>query len=496
MAKPRSTPSPKPPQKATTVWAPWKRLAHQLYTLMASMEWAVVLLITLATFCVLGSFIPQESLVPVADIQRQFGDATPYLQAMGFFNIFYSPWFLGLDALFFLSIVVGSFRWLRPAWRAITLKTWMNAQHIQACHTHKQMAISAAIPPHESMATLRMALEQKGFHVTPSTPKHPWSLYAQRGSLGRVGPMLTHLGIAMTLLCTLYGAFTNFTAQVTLTPQESFYLAEAEHFQSTTTPPWWFGRIPEWKTVIKAFDIEFQPHAATLPKQFTTHLDIIDLLSGEKLASGTTSVNHPFYYDGVTFYQAQFSPTTLHQIRINNQPLQIDASERLAGRPYAVHRINATTRLFFFPLGRFTDGLPENRLHVLLEKNGILEGYGKGFKESNHNLLSLAEGQTAQRIGTISVAYDKAIMATGLQIKSAPEVPYLYLSLLILSLGCLLSFVPHHQVWFALHTEEGEGLGPPTALVWYAKAKKQRPALETSLKAVVSKMPALVFQHP
>ena len=80
-------------------------------------------------------------------------------------------------------------------------------------------------------------------------------------------------------------------------------------------------------------------------------------------------------------------------------------------------------------------------------------------------------------------------MATGLQMKYAPETAFLYMSLLILTLGCVLSFIPHHQVWFALYSEEGEGKAPPTELWWYTKAKKRHFALEEALTRCLAKMP-------
>ena len=472
-------------------WMPWKRLGKHFYYLLSSMELAIVLLVTLAMACIVGSLFPQETLVDLPQIQRQFGDLTPYLEAMGFFNVFYSGWFITLEVLFFFSIAIGSFRWLRPAWRSIRLKTLMNARHIESCSTHHAQRISSAVPPPELLATLTMALEQEGFDVTPSSPKTPWSLYAQRGYWGRVGPMLTHLGIVLTLLASLYGAFTNFTAQVLLTPQASFTLAEAEQFNTSTAPPFWWGRVPEWEVVIQDFDITFQDKAPTIPKQFLSRLQVRDALTHEVLSEGVSSVNHPWVYDGVTFYQAQFSPTTQHQLRINGKTQIIDAKETLAGRPYAVLPIDTNRRLFIFPLGRFTDGLPENRLHILLEKNGVLLGYGKGFKTENQNLWSLEEGKTPQTIEGISIAYEKAIMATGLQIKYAPEVPLLYGSLILLALGCIVSFVPHHQVWFALSAEEQEGNAPPTRMLWYARSKKRRDRLETSLHRVLSRLPLL-----
>jgi cytochrome c biogenesis protein len=309
--------------------------------------------------------------------------------------------------------------------------------------------------------------------------------------------MLTHLGISMTLLATLYGAFTNFTAQQVAEPGDAFQLAEAQGFRTSTQPPYWFGRIPRWDVVVDDFTIYFNPKAPTIPQQFKTRLRILDAKTTRLLALGETQVNRPFRYKGVTFYQAEFAPTTKHQLRINGTLQTINANQTLAGRPFARVPVDANTGLYIFPLGRFSDGMPTNRLHILVEKQGRLLGYQQGFRPENRNMLSLEEGGAAGTLGGLTLQYPKAVMATGLQIKYAPEVTFLYISLAILAAGCLLSLVPHHQVWLALYSPEAHEDGhdaPPTQLVFLPKAKKRPMALHRSLEKAFQLLPPPVYR--
>jgi cytochrome c biogenesis protein len=483
----------------TTVWHPWRNLAGLIWRFFTSMELAIVLLVALALACIAGSFIPQETLVPLGEIQGKLGNAYPYMAAMGLLNLFYSNWFLALLALFFVSVTFGSFRWLKPAWNSIRRTTLYSAEYLNASERVQHCEISPAIPPPEMLEALRQGLYNQGFTVSHTSPTHPWSLFAQRGTLGRVGPMVTHLGISLTLLAALYGAFTNFTAQELTEPGSTFTLATAEGFRTSTQPPYWYGKVPEWRVRVQAFNIEFQPKAPTVPRQFATHLTLEDPKTGQILARGITEVNKPFRYNNVTFYQAQFAPTTRHLVTINNTPVVIDANQTLAGRPYAIHSLSPQKRLFFFPLGRFTDGLPQNRLHVLMEENGQLLGYQQGFDPKNKNMLSIQEGVPRQTFAGNTIAYDKAIMATGLQIKYAPELWFLYASLALLALGCIMSLIPHHQVWLALHSPEAHENAhdaPPTQLVYLAKARKRPMALQRSLEKAFSLLaPPVYLRH-
>jgi hypothetical protein len=109
---------------------PWVSFFSGLARFLTSMELAIVLLIAIAAACVAGSLIPQETLMSLGELQAKTGDAYPYFAEMGLLNVFYSPWFLILLALFFVSVTFGSFRWLRPAWLSIRQKPLFSAQNL------------------------------------------------------------------------------------------------------------------------------------------------------------------------------------------------------------------------------------------------------------------------------------------------------------------------------------------------------------------------------
>jgi cytochrome c biogenesis protein len=481
MTKPRPQ-KPQTPSFAT----PWVGLWQLVYRQLCSMELAIVLLITLGLACVMGSLLPQENVVALDRIQYQFGDFYPYAKAMGWFTLFSSPWFIGLQALFFASVSLGSFHWLKPAYKQITQTVFLSKPNIEAFTRHKLNIPIKTQPLPQALVTLEQALGFR-FHVKEVSPSH-WLLSAQKGWLGRVGPMVVHTGIVLLLAACLVGAFTDFLGQHVAAPSQKFFLSEASVLNTSTPRPWWFGKLPTWQVRIDDFTMRFYPKAPTKVEQYETKLSILDPATGKPLASGALSVNHPFHYDGVSFYQASYQQTSGHFVKIEKSPTEkLMATETLVGRPYVKKKMSSHLTLWFFPLSRLTDGVQRNQLQVFAQVDGVLKGFGKKITDAQKESLSLVEGDAPTQFKGVTLQYVKPEIATGVQFKGATEVEAIYLAFMLLTLGFLMSQIPHWQVWGVLEADEENGI--QASLAW--RAKKQLPALEKRLSQAVKALEGL-----
>ena len=63
--------------------------------------------------------------------------------------------------------------------------------------------------------------------------------------------------------------------------------------------------------------------------------------------------------------------------------------------------------------------------------------------------LRLEEGQSGTLSG-LSIRYVKPEIATGLQIKKGPEVPWMYLSYLIIIGGTIMCIFSQRRIWMAI----------------------------------------------
>ena len=344
---------------------------------------------------------------------------------------------------------------------------------MQACAEHW-----GPLPTPHALPHWGQALRALGYTVRqapPSSPLHGTALYATKGQLGRVGPMLVHVAIISLMLAYAYGALTQFTAQMLLAQQQSSTLAQAQFLQTPLPAPWWLGHLPPWRLVVKDFKVDFYPQAPSMAQQYTSTLALLEPQTGRVLAQGTTAVNHPFTRDGVTIYQASFQLTGRHLLRLNGQPQWLQASTTLLGRPCVVKPLppngpNAG-QVWLFPFHPLKDGAGITKAQLQL-----LYFPAKGTQTSSPQRITLMEGAPAVRWQGQQWQYERAELATGLQIKGTPEVPWVYASLLLLSLGILCCTFKQRQLWLSV---EGNPEGKPQEkqLLWaYAKTRKGQAA--------------------
>jgi cytochrome c biogenesis protein len=228
-----------------------------------SVQLAIVLLSCLAIGILIGVFMPQEGLVETAKIKQQFGSQYTLLKAFGLFNVFSCPWFLALQVLFFFNLLIGSFKWLRPAWNAATKQVFYTADYM----TGSPLRLPA-IQTHLSQEAIQ-------HHLVNSLKQHGYrALYLQgvqggasKGNWSRLGPAVAHVGILLLLIFSLWGAFTGFKAQKTVVPGDSFTISQAETFTPNMEPPYWQGSVPGWKFKLQDFRIEYYADHPTTPKQ-------------------------------------------------------------------------------------------------------------------------------------------------------------------------------------------------------------------------------------
>jgi cytochrome c biogenesis protein len=443
------------------------------------MELAIVLLVTLALACVMGSLLPQENVVASDKIQFQFDAFYPYAKAMGFFTVFSSPWFLTVEVLFFFSVLFGSFHWLKPAYRQITQRVFLSLPNIQA-FTHHQCDI--LLPCSTLPQAVQWLESHLGFRFSVKVnSSNQWLLSGQRGWLGRVGPMVVHLGIVVLLAACLCGAFTNFLGQHVMAPGQTFFLTEATVFNTSIPRPWWMGTVPKWQVRIDDFAMQFYPNSPNKVSQYTTTLSILESRTHQPLAQGDFSVNHPFHYDGVSFYQASYQPTGGHFLNINHQKnIKLMATETLVGRPFVKQRINSKLTLWFFPLSRLTDGVQQHQLQVFAEVNGVLRGFGQTVAQAQKASTTLRAGDAPTQFQGVWLQYLRPEIATGVQFKGATEVTAIYCAFALLTLGFLLSQIPHWQLWAVLTVLDNQTVQVAVAY----RAKKQLPTLQQRLTTV------------
>jgi cytochrome c biogenesis protein len=464
-----------------------------------SVPMAVVLISMLALGVLVGVFLPQNNLMEVHQIKAQYGPWYRIMAAMGAFNVYHCHWFITIKVLFFFNLLLGSFRWLKPAFIAATDTKTLPYKRLQGLSDALQWP-SCPLQAHDSVDTIKAALERLHFRVW-TDPNHPNQLYARKASWTRLGPHMAHIGILSLLLATTYGSFTGFMAQKLVSPGESFTLAQVDSFKPHLPLSVWMGEIPNWRIHVDDFKMEVYPDDPAVTKQFTSQLRLEDLNNPKHVIQQAISVNHPLNVGAMTIYQASFMPTGKLFFEFNGQPQTLQVNSQFQNRSIALAPLNAVRpngqqeplSLVAFPFFMQQDpGVSKNYVVLFLRDDNGFIGQGTGKMPEN---LRLEQGQSGQLHG-IRFTYKGPQIATGLQIKQAPETTWVYLSFAVIMLGTLMCIPGQRRIWVAVDPTD---TGSTVALLpWTNRSKirfaqellKLKRQLESQLKPPLSEPPA------
>jgi len=286
----------------------WGRWAWRQLT---SMRTALVLLFLLALGAIPGSILPQQGTDP-AQVTQYFDShpaLAPWLNRLGLFNVFASPWFAAIYLLLFLSlvgcVVPRTFRLVGAA-RTPPPPAPRNLARLPHASSY-----ASALAPAEAVEHAAGLLGGKRFRLRRSdagSTEH-W-VSAEKGYLREAGNLLFHLSLLGVLLSIAAGGLFGYKADK--------LLVEGNSFTDTVSA---LDEIHPGRLVS---DSDFAPFSLTLNKFTANYIE-----SGE-------SIGQPSNFDGnVTYTASPGGQAKTYDIRIND-PLSVDGVKvYLIGHGYA-----------------------------------------------------------------------------------------------------------------------------------------------------------------
>ena len=387
---------------------------------ISSLRFAISLIIFIAISSGIGTFIPQGSN---KEFYIDIFDNAPIL---GFLNgekvlklqldhIYTSFWFLFALILLCISLAACSFRRQIPSLKAslkwIEYKNEKKFSKLQLTSSH-QINEDA-----DYISKADLLLKKQGWQ----TYKYKSHLSARRGLIGKIGPLVVHIGLIILLIGSAYGSFTNQSKEQYLLPGESLDLIN----ESTNS-----------KANIKLVDFSIERESDGIPKQFISKLDFFseDLRLNE---IKTAKVNHPIRFQGLTIYQADWSISNV-VLEIDNILYQLQLKE--------IPEIGNQVWGVLVELGS------ENKKNFLLtidNENGPL----KISNIENFSGNNLYINEEPLEINSSKVALKKIIPSSGLIIKNDPSIPFIYFSFILIIFGTIISLIPTNQLWILVNIE-------------------------------------------
>ncbi len=409
-------------------WSSVVRVLRQDFLpLVTDLRLAIVLLLLIALFSISGTVIEQgQSLkfyqANYPEHPALFGFLSwKVILTLGLNDVYRTWWFLALLIFFGTSLTACTFTRQLPALKAA--RRW---KFYDQPRQFAKLALSAEFDLGKdntvSLENLTQILSDRRYKIFP---EHPEVLYARKGIIGRIGPIVVHIGIVLILLGGIWGAMTGFVAQEMVPSGDTFQVKNIINAGPLAANP----SSQDWSVRVNRFWIDYTPNGGI--DQFYSDMSVLNS-QGEEVDHKKIFVNQPLRYRGVTFYQTDWGIAAV-KVKINNSPIfQL---------PMAQLDTKGQGRLW----GTWIPTKPDLSAGVsVIAKD--LQGTVLIYDPQGQLVNTLRAGMSTQ-VNGVTLKLLEVVGSTGLQIKSDPSIPIVYAGFAILMAGVVSSYFSHSQIW-------------------------------------------------
>jgi len=289
---------------------PGKFMRRKILPILTDLRLAIILLLVIALFSVSGTVIEQGQLPAFyqsnyPEHPALFGFLTwKVIQVVGLDHVYRTWWFLSLLVLFGTSLTACTFTRQLPA-----LKAAQKWKYYQEPRQFQKLALSAELDG-VSLQSIMPILQQKSYRIFQEKDD---ILYARKGIIGRIGPIIVHIGIVAILLGGICGSMTGFMAQEMISSGDTFQvknIVDAGAWSSQDV-------LKDWSVRVNRFWIDYTPTGGI--DQFYSDMSVLNN-QGEEVNHEKIYVNKPLRYHGVVFYQTDWGISSV-QVRLNKSPI-------------------------------------------------------------------------------------------------------------------------------------------------------------------------------
>lgn len=514
-------PAPAAPERAAAPAIGVRGMARWFWRQLTSMRTALLLLLLLAIAALPGSIWPQRGIdaARVADYLDRHTTVGPWLDRLGFFDVYSSPWFAAVYLLLVVSLLGCVIPRMRQQWADVRRPVPAAPRRLHRLPAHRTLEVDAG-----SEQVLRAAqdvLRRRRYRVLPQDG----AISGEAGALREVGNLLFHVSLVVIAVSLAAGHLLGWRGDV-IVPEGTSFSSTAARYDTLDPGPWVdVASLPPWSLTVDRLHVEFEDQVPPTspqfgqPRSFDADVRVTD-------PDGTTardriSVNHPLGKEGSAVFLLGngYAPVITVRDRagrvIYHQATPFLPQDNVYRSVGAVKVTGASPQQlgffgFFIPSLAFDDErgpistFPDLRRPALvlgLYKGNLFPG---GRPQSVYTLdtrqmtqvraadgqplrLLVQPGQTVQLPdGLGSITLGEIPRWAGLSVRSDPgKVPALVASLLGLA-GLVLSLLMRRRRMFVRVEPAGDGTYAGRTLVTVAgMARHDDPRLESAVEDVL-----------
>ena len=380
---------------------------------LTNLKIAIALLLLIALLSGVGTLLPQgdspEKYIEFFSDKKFLGFISgEQLLFLQLDHIYTSYGFLSLLIWLGISLIVCS--WKRQLPILMNALRWSD---YKSPNKIKKLLFSESFTIKESkniIENLRISLLKHGWKIKLNENR----LSARKGAIGRVGPIIVHLGLILLMFGSIFSVFYGYKTEHFLAPGENISLISKD------------GKN---KLDITVEEFKIERDSSGRIEQFISKIKLIDQ---DKIHYENVSVNNPIRFRGLTIYQADWLVYSI-KINVNNNPpinLPLSKLEKAENQIWGVV-------------------LPTkngNQDPILLSTSSEI-GPLQIYSETGDFYGNLLPGGSKKNINGNLIGLEKIYTKTGLLFKRDPGVPLVYSGFLVTIIGGFLSIISTHQLW-------------------------------------------------
>ena len=391
-------------------------MKQRFFRLLADLRFAIAILLIIASFSIIGTVIEQDQLIETYKLNypltnRVFGFLSwDIILKFGLDHIYKTWWFITLIILFGISLLTCTVLQQLPA-----LKISRRCQFFRTAQQFKRLKIFTKLQDYNFQKFLFKIKE------TQYSVFHQKNIiYAYKGLIGRITPIIVHFSMVLILIGTILSAINGFKAQEIVPKTETFHIQNILANGQLT-------RIPKVSTRVNDFWITYTKQRTI--NQFYSDISIINI-EGNEIERKTIFVNSPARYKSINYYQTDWN---LIGLRIK------DEKSKFFQYPL-INLGNSQNKVW---ITWIPNNLELNQGIILLIDN--LQGYCSIYNQFGQFFGNLEMNETFNK--NFSITLVDILSSTGLQIKTDPGIPLIYTGFFFLMLSTLISYITYSQIW-------------------------------------------------